>query len=169
MVSSMRASTYSWFPHSTHCLHNSNFSNNKAGISVQFGAANWNVRCHRDPLHPSLLAAVFRMEKRDQSGNHPGASDVEKLRYKGRSMDSRIGETTKHNLECFVAPQRRQSARNGAGPGIWQPIGPILVKTFVIAVLLSVFGKGKGRVLLFGWSISMYFVFQMIYILIAQI
>lgn len=53
----------------------------------------------------------------------------------------------------------------GAGPGIWQPLGPILVWTFLVATVLSLFSKGKGRVLLIGWSISMYLVFQLIYML----
>jgi hypothetical protein len=53
----------------------------------------------------------------------------------------------------------------GAGPGIWQPIGPVLVWTFFAATGLSLFGKGRVRALLIGWSVSMYFVFQMIYML----
>ncbi len=52
-----------------------------------------------------------------------------------------------------------------AGPGIWGPLGPILVWTLLIAVVLSVFGKGKVRMLLLGWSASMYLVFQLIYML----
>jgi len=32
------------------------------------------------------------------------------------------------------------------------------------AFVLSFFGKGKGRLFLLGWSVSMYFVFQMIYV-----
>jgi len=35
----------------------------------------------------------------------------------------------------------------------------------MVATVLSLFGKGKGRVMLIGWSVSMYFVFQMIYML----
>jgi hypothetical protein len=50
-----------------------------------------------------------------------------------------------------------------AGPGIWAPLGPILVWTFLVAVALSVFGKGIVRILLLGWSVSMVFVFYMIY------
>jgi hypothetical protein len=52
-----------------------------------------------------------------------------------------------------------------AGPGIWEPIGPVLVWTLLNALILSVFGKGKVRMLLLGWSVSMYAVFQLIYIL----
>jgi hypothetical protein len=52
-----------------------------------------------------------------------------------------------------------------AGPGIWQPLGPILVWTFFAATGLSLFGKGKVRALLIGWSVSMYFVFEAIYML----
>jgi hypothetical protein len=52
-----------------------------------------------------------------------------------------------------------------AGPGMWQPLGPILVWSFLIATVLSLFGRGKVRALLIGWSVSMYFVFQMIYML----
>jgi len=44
-------------------------------------------------------------------------------------------------------------------------MGPILVWTFFIATGLSFFGKGRVRGLLIGWSVSMYFVFQMIYML----
>jgi hypothetical protein len=51
----------------------------------------------------------------------------------------------------------------GAGPGIWEPLGPILVRTFEIAIILSVFGKGKVRMLLLGWSVSMVVVFYTIY------
>lgn len=50
-----------------------------------------------------------------------------------------------------------------AGPGIWEPVGPILVWTFGIAIALSVLGKGKVRMLLLGWSVSMVFVFYTIY------
>jgi hypothetical protein len=53
----------------------------------------------------------------------------------------------------------------GAGPGVWQPLGPPLVGTFGIATVLSFFGKGKGRILLMAWSMSMYFVFQAIYMI----
>jgi hypothetical protein len=50
-----------------------------------------------------------------------------------------------------------------AGPGIWEPLGPILVWTFGIAIALSVLGKGKVRMLLLGWSASMVVVFYTIY------
>ena len=53
----------------------------------------------------------------------------------------------------------------GAGPGLWQSLGMFLASTFVLALVLSLFGKGKVRIFLLGWSVSMYFVFQMIYIL----
>ena len=53
----------------------------------------------------------------------------------------------------------------GAGPGIWLSLGRPLVWTFGIAIALSFFAKGKGRILLLGWSVSMYFVFEMIYML----
>jgi len=52
-----------------------------------------------------------------------------------------------------------------AGPGIWEPLGPILVWTLLIALLFSVFAKGKVRMLLLRWSVSMYVVFQLIYAL----
>jgi len=52
-----------------------------------------------------------------------------------------------------------------AGPGIWQTLGPFLVWTFAAATVLSCFGKGKTRVLLLSWSLSMLFVFQAIYFL----
>jgi len=50
-----------------------------------------------------------------------------------------------------------------AGPGIWEPLGPILVCTLLIALAPSVFGKGKVRMLLLGWSVSMIAVFYLIY------
>jgi len=53
----------------------------------------------------------------------------------------------------------------GAAPGIWQSLGPLLVWTFGIATFSSLFGKGKFRILMLGWSLSMFFVFQMVYIL----
>jgi hypothetical protein len=53
----------------------------------------------------------------------------------------------------------------GAAPGMWRPLGPVLVWTFFAATGLSLFGKGKVRALLIGWSVSMYFVFEAIYIL----
>jgi len=53
----------------------------------------------------------------------------------------------------------------GAGPGIWQSLGPFLVWTFIIATTLNVFAIGKSRILLFCWSASMFFVFQLIYAL----
>jgi len=52
-----------------------------------------------------------------------------------------------------------------AGPGIWEPLDPILVWTLLIALVFSVSAKGKVRVLLLGWSVSMYVVFQLIYVL----
>lgn len=53
----------------------------------------------------------------------------------------------------------------GAAPGPWQHLGWPLLLSFATAVALSFFGKGKGRILLLAWSASMYFVFQMIYML----
>jgi hypothetical protein len=53
----------------------------------------------------------------------------------------------------------------GAGPGLWQHLGPFLLWSFAAATVLSVFGKGKSRVLMFGWSVSMWVVFQLIYML----
>ena len=52
-----------------------------------------------------------------------------------------------------------------AGPGIWEPLGPVLVLTLLVALVLSVFGKGRVRMLLLGWSASMCVVFQLIYVL----
>jgi hypothetical protein len=52
-----------------------------------------------------------------------------------------------------------------AGPGMWRPLGPVLVWTFFAATALSFFGRGKVRALLIGWSVSMYFVFEAIYLL----
>jgi hypothetical protein len=53
----------------------------------------------------------------------------------------------------------------GAGAGLWQSIGPFLLWSFVAATVLSLFGKGKARVLMIGWSVSMWVVFQLIFVL----
>jgi len=53
----------------------------------------------------------------------------------------------------------------GAGPGLWQSLGPFLVWSFVAATVLSLFGKGKVRVLMIGWSVSTWVVFQLIFVL----
>jgi hypothetical protein len=53
----------------------------------------------------------------------------------------------------------------GAGPGLWQHIGPFLVWSFLAGTLLGLFGKGKVRALMVGWSVSMWVVFQLIYML----
>jgi len=53
----------------------------------------------------------------------------------------------------------------GAGPGLWQHLGPFLLWSFAAATLLGFFGKGKARVLMVGWSVSMYVVFQLIFML----
>jgi hypothetical protein len=53
----------------------------------------------------------------------------------------------------------------GAGPGLWQSLGHLLVGTWISALALALFGSWKLRALFFGWWLSMYFVFQMIYVL----
>ena len=53
----------------------------------------------------------------------------------------------------------------GAGPGLWQDLGPYFFWSFAAATVLSLFGRGKVRALMVGWSISMYAVFQLIYML----
>ena len=53
----------------------------------------------------------------------------------------------------------------GAGPGLWQNLGPFLLWSFVTATVLSFFGRGKTRVLLLSWSVSMWLVFQLIFML----
>jgi hypothetical protein len=53
----------------------------------------------------------------------------------------------------------------GAGPGLWQNIGPFLLWSFGAATVLSFFGKGRSRILMLGWSLSMWLVFQLIYVL----
>jgi hypothetical protein len=52
-----------------------------------------------------------------------------------------------------------------AGPGLWQHVGPFLVWSFIAATVLGFFGKGKMRALLAGWTVSMYVVFQLIFVL----
>jgi hypothetical protein len=53
----------------------------------------------------------------------------------------------------------------GAAPGLWQRLGPFLVWSFVAATMLGWFGKQKARALMIAWSVSMYLVFQFIYVL----
>jgi hypothetical protein len=53
----------------------------------------------------------------------------------------------------------------GAGPGLWQHLGPFLAWSFVAATVLGLFGKGKVRALMVSWSVSMWVVFQLIYML----
>lgn len=52
----------------------------------------------------------------------------------------------------------------GAGPGLWQHLGPFLLWTFAAGTVLSFFGKGKARAAMVGWSVSMWVVFQLIYV-----
>jgi len=52
-----------------------------------------------------------------------------------------------------------------AAPGIWQSLCCPLLWTFSFAIVLSLFARGKSRIFLLGWSLSMYSVFQAIYIL----
>jgi hypothetical protein len=52
----------------------------------------------------------------------------------------------------------------GARAGLWGPLGPFLVWTFAAATVLGFFGKGKARALMMGWSLSMWVVFQLIYV-----
>jgi hypothetical protein len=61
--------------------------------------------------------------------------------------------------------QRGSPHGRGAGPGLWQHLGPLLLWSFAAATVLSFFGKGKARVLMFGWSLSMWVVFQLIFML----
>jgi|SRR5215469_129831 len=53
----------------------------------------------------------------------------------------------------------------GAGPGLWQSLGPPLLWSFAAATILSLFARGKARLLMLGWSLSMWIVFQLIFIL----
>ena len=53
----------------------------------------------------------------------------------------------------------------GATPGLWQNLGPFLLWSFIAATVLSVFAKGKSRVLMVGWSVSMWLVFQLVFML----
>src|ERR1700740_3635169 len=52
----------------------------------------------------------------------------------------------------------------GAEPGLWQRLGPFLLCSFAAATLFGLFGKGKARALMVGWSVSMWVVFQLIYV-----
>jgi len=53
----------------------------------------------------------------------------------------------------------------GAGPGLWQDLGPFLVWSFLGATALAFFGRGKARFLMLAWTASMWAVFQFIYFL----
>jgi uncharacterized membrane protein len=88
-------------------------------------------------------------------------------RYLSKAALSIAGVSTIVNMVWNVSWLYHGGSPHGmrAGPGIWGPLGPILVWTLLIAVVLSVFGKGKVRMLLLGWSASMYLVFQLIYML----
>lgn len=52
-----------------------------------------------------------------------------------------------------------------ASPGLWLSLSRPLLWSFGIAVALSLLAKGRGRVLLVTWSLSMVFVFYAIYML----
>jgi len=52
-----------------------------------------------------------------------------------------------------------------AGPGLWQHLGRFLGWSFAAATVLSFFGKGKTRALMVGWAVSMWVVFQLIFML----
>jgi hypothetical protein len=43
----------------------------------------------------------------------------------------------------------------GPAPGIWEFVGKIAVGVFIVSVVLSMFAKGKWRLLLFGWAASL--------------
>ena len=88
-------------------------------------------------------------------------------RYFSKAALSIAGVSTIVNIVWNISWLYQGGSPHGmrAGPGIWEPLGPILVWTFLVALVLSVFGKGKVRVLLLGWSVSIYAVFQLIYVL----
>jgi hypothetical protein len=88
-------------------------------------------------------------------------------RYFSKAALSIAGVSTIVNIVWNVSWLYQGGSPHGmrAGPGIWEPLGPILLWTFLIALVLSAFGKGKVRMLLLGWSVSMCAVFQLIYML----
>jgi hypothetical protein len=53
----------------------------------------------------------------------------------------------------------------GAAPGLWLKLNLPLLLSFGGAIALSLFGRGKSRLMLLAWSGSMYFVFELVYIL----
>jgi len=53
----------------------------------------------------------------------------------------------------------------GAGPGLWQNLGPFLLWSFAAATVSSFLGRRKARVLMLTWSVSMWLVFQLIFML----
>jgi hypothetical protein len=50
-------------------------------------------------------------------------------------------------------------------PGLWLNLNRPLLWSFGLAIALSIFARGKGRLMLLAWSVSMYFVFEMVYML----
>jgi hypothetical protein len=87
-------------------------------------------------------------------------------RYFSRAAVFTAGVSTIMHIVWNVSWLHEGGSPHGmrAGPGIWEPLGPILVGTFGIAIVLSVLGKGKVRMLLLGWSMSMVVVFYTIYV-----
>jgi len=43
-------------------------------------------------------------------------------------------------------------------PGLWKTLRPVFLSTFLLSVVLTISGKGKGRYKLFGWAGSMVFI-----------
>jgi hypothetical protein len=52
-----------------------------------------------------------------------------------------------------------------AGPGIWEWLGRPMFAAFCLALACSAFAKGRARILLLAWSVSMVLVFYMVYLL----
>jgi hypothetical protein len=50
-------------------------------------------------------------------------------------------------------------------PGIWKFIGRIAFWTFLTSILLTLFGKGKWRVLVSAWAASLCLVVPLIFVL----
>jgi len=63
-------------------------------------------------------------------------------------------------LRCGGSPHGME-----AGPGLWQSLSCSLLWTWIIAAVLGLFGRGMVRSPLLGWVVSMYFVFEMVYLL----
>jgi hypothetical protein len=53
----------------------------------------------------------------------------------------------------------------GPPPGLWKLLGPVLKWTLIASVVLATLGKGKGRILVLGGSVSVVLVMAIVFVL----